>query len=282
MLNAAEELEKAATLCGEISEADNEGALTDSVLEPVSSLLGADMGVFRVFCASRNRAQLTTIRTLGVPDRVNDAYLTRFFKLDPARQILEQRFTTPMFADEVNGGWPPVAEGTTVPASSMRRYRQDFQRYRRDFLLPNRLYHHLGFCFQEQSRRRTFLFDFHRVTESAPFGKLEFAQARILAALLHAKLSQVQVLEEQQSEDEPAYTDGFGERLSSRELEVAEAVALGLSNKEIAMSMQISVRTVENHMRSIFAKLGVTTRTRLAAKLHEARSKRSVTATTAV
>jgi DNA-binding NarL/FixJ family response regulator len=56
--------------------------------------------------------------------------------------------------------------------------------------------------------------------------------------------------------------------LSARELEVAEAVALGLSNKEVAASLNISVRTVENHMRSIFAKLSVNTRTRLAAKLH--------------
>jgi DNA-binding NarL/FixJ family response regulator len=47
-------------------------------------------------------------------------------------------------------------------------------------------------------------------------------------------------------------------------------VALGLSNKQIAATLDISVRTVENHMRSIFEKLGVTTRTRLAAKFYEA------------
>ncbi len=229
---------------------------------------------------------MTTIRTLGVPERVNDAYLTRFFKLDPARQVLQQRLTTPMFADQVDaGGWLPLrssAKGLEVPDSSMRRYRQDFLRYRRDFLLPNRLYHHLGFCFQEAVTRHTFLFDFHRVTESAPFGRLELARARILAALLHAKFSPIHKLDEQHREDEPAHSQALGERLSARELEVAEAVALGLSNKEIATSMEISVRTVENHLRSIFSKLNVTTRTRLAAKLHEARSSPLVTVTTAV
>jgi DNA-binding NarL/FixJ family response regulator len=58
-----------------------------------------------------------------------------------------------------------------------------------------------------------------------------------------------------------------GSQLSSREIEVAEAVALGLSNKQVAASLGISVRTVENHLRSIFAKLGVATRTRLVADL---------------
>ena len=60
------------------------------------------------------------------------------------------------------------------------------------------------------------------------------------------------------------------DQLSAREIEVAAAVALGMSNKEVAASLKISVRTVENHMRSIFAKLRVSTRTRLAAKLREA------------
>lgn len=286
MSNAAVELEDAATLCGEISRLDSEAELTAAVLEPISSFLGADMGVFRVFSVAQNRARLSTIQTLGVPERVNDAYLTRFFKLDPARQILQQHLTTPMFADEAKGGgWLPTlssAAPPAVPVSSMRRYRQDFLRYRSDFLLPNRLYHHLGFCFQEPSRHRTFLFDFHRVTESTPFGRPEFARARILAALLHAKFSRIHAFDDGQHEDGPAHPQGFGERLSTRELQVTEAVALGLSNKEIAASMKISVRTVENHMRSIFAKLDVTTRTRLAAKLHEARSKRSVTVTTVV
>jgi len=48
--------------------------------------------------------------------------------------------------------------------------------------------------------------------------------------------------------------------LSERELEVLRLVAGGISNKDIALSLVISVRTVQAHMRSIFSKLGVGSR----------------------
>ena len=52
-----------------------------------------------------------------------------------------------------------------------------------------------------------------------------------------------------------------GQRLSERESEVLAWVARGAANKEIARSMGLSVRTVEAHLRSIFAKLLVGSRT---------------------
>jgi DNA-binding NarL/FixJ family response regulator len=48
---------------------------------------------------------------------------------------------------------------------------------------------------------------------------------------------------------------------SPRETEVLALVARGASNKEIAKSMGLSVRTVEAHLRNIFAKLLVSSRT---------------------
>lgn len=51
------------------------------------------------------------------------------------------------------------------------------------------------------------------------------------------------------------------QRLSERESEVLALVARGAANKDIARSMGLSVRTVEAHMRSIFAKLEVGSRT---------------------
>jgi DNA-binding NarL/FixJ family response regulator len=53
--------------------------------------------------------------------------------------------------------------------------------------------------------------------------------------------------------------------LTLREEEVLELVRQGLSNKEIALSMQISLGTVRAHLRSIFRKLDVTSRAGAAA-----------------
>ncbi len=52
--------------------------------------------------------------------------------------------------------------------------------------------------------------------------------------------------------------------LTPMERKVAELVAQGLSNKEIARRLQLSVRTVESHVRNALAKVGVPNRTQLA------------------
>lgn len=45
-------------------------------------------------------------------------------------------------------------------------------------------------------------------------------------------------------------------QLTRREYEIAELLAWGASKKEVAEHLFISVRTVENHTRNIFEKLG--------------------------
>ena len=52
--------------------------------------------------------------------------------------------------------------------------------------------------------------------------------------------------------------------LSAREDEVVRLVAEGLPNKQIAAQLQLSVRTVESHVRHALAKLGLANRTQLA------------------
>jgi non-specific serine/threonine protein kinase len=52
--------------------------------------------------------------------------------------------------------------------------------------------------------------------------------------------------------------------LSEREVEVARLVADGFSNKAIAAKLQLSVRTVESHVRHVLAKVGLENRTQLA------------------
>ncbi len=56
-------------------------------------------------------------------------------------------------------------------------------------------------------------------------------------------------------------TDPLTEPLSDRETEVLHLLAHGYTNKDIAQTLLISVRTVEAHLRSIYGKLGVRSRT---------------------
>jgi len=57
--------------------------------------------------------------------------------------------------------------------------------------------------------------------------------------------------------------------LSEREAEVARLVARGLSNKRIASHLQLSVRTIEDHVRHALAKTGLENRTQLATWVSE-------------
>lgn len=59
---------------------------------------------------------------------------------------------------------------------------------------------------------------------------------------------------------------GGGVTLSERELEVVRLVVEGASNDEIGARLGISSRTVESHLRRLFERLGVASRTELAAR----------------
>ena len=56
-------------------------------------------------------------------------------------------------------------------------------------------------------------------------------------------------------------------RLTPQERTVATLVASGMSNKEVAEELVLSVKTIEYHLGNVFTKLQVTSRGRLAAKI---------------
>lgn len=59
-----------------------------------------------------------------------------------------------------------------------------------------------------------------------------------------------------------------GVRITAREREVIEAIAEGLSNKEIATRLGITTDTVKSHVRSVMEKLTLHTRLQIAAYAH--------------
>ncbi|HWH94735.1 MAG TPA: helix-turn-helix transcriptional regulator, partial [Baekduia sp.] len=58
-----------------------------------------------------------------------------------------------------------------------------------------------------------------------------------------------------------------GGPLTAREREIAELVATGRTNREIAEQLVLSARTVEAHLRNIYCKLGVRSRVELTRNL---------------
>jgi ATP/maltotriose-dependent transcriptional regulator MalT len=53
------------------------------------------------------------------------------------------------------------------------------------------------------------------------------------------------------------------DQLTSQELQIARFVAQGLANKEVAAQLFLSPRTIDYHLRNVFAKLGIKSRIQL-------------------
>lgn len=235
------------------------GDVSAGLLEPMASFIGAESAAIRLTTGSDPDAIPSPLALLDIPAAVGDAYLGRYCDLDPARRLPQRGNAGPVFADpDRPGEWLNVEAPDVGPD-----FRARFREYRRNFLLPFNLVHHAGF-YLEVAEEQTLLFDFHRGRRGRPFGRLETSRMHVAARYLYGRVAA------RWNPAPAAFPPGTPARtLSPREAEVASAVAAGMSNKAIAVALWISVRTVENHLRSIFDKLGVDSRTQLAAVLHD-------------
>ncbi|MBE9609572.1 response regulator transcription factor [Chitinilyticum litopenaei] len=77
---------------------------------------------------------------------------------------------------------------------------------------------------------------------------------------------------QQRSEAMATPTAGALQTLTGRERDVAQLVADGSSNKQIARALNITDRTVKTHLTAVFSKLGVADRLQLALLLHQQQS----------
>jgi DNA-binding NarL/FixJ family response regulator len=94
------------------------------------------------------------------------------------------------------------------------------------------------------------------------------ARQLLLAAGYRRRATAAEALARQLSEEceglaPPLADSPGGVQLTAREREIAALAALGLSNREIAARLVVSLRTVENHLSRAFVKLGVTSRREL-------------------
>lgn len=70
-------------------------------------------------------------------------------------------------------------------------------------------------------------------------------------------------------EPEPAGTLAMPGLLTTRETEIAQLLMRGMTNKQIASKLVIAKRTVDSHVQNILIKLGISSRSQIAALLNE-------------
>ena len=123
--------------------------------------------------------------------------------------------------------------------------------------------HHVLLARLAHSDTECFVLGFHRAAGERRFSDADVARLAGLLPLLGSTLSRVQLAEElNKPRGHAALVPKFA-ALTLREREIAADVAEGLANKHIARRRGVSVHTVENHLRSIFRKTGVDSRTKL-------------------
>ena len=71
----------------------------------------------------------------------------------------------------------------------------------------------------------------------------------------------IKLLKRHTGADTDSARPGPRESLSDREMEVLKLAAASMSNKEIAESLSVTVRTVKAHLSNVFAKMNVASRT---------------------
>jgi predicted ATPase/DNA-binding NarL/FixJ family response regulator len=119
-----------------------------------------------------------------------------------------------------------------------------------------------------------YLLDYHAECESAvrrALGERSFETAHRAGTDSPLAENAAYALGEVDEVTGPDAPDGAS-ALTRRERQIAELVANGLSNREIAASLVISRRTAEGHVEHILAKLGFTSRVQVAAWVAEHRS----------
>jgi two-component system, NarL family, response regulator LiaR len=88
------------------------------------------------------------------------------------------------------------------------------------------------------------LSELHRALQEVALGRKAFDKDSLAQAARHQHELPVQI-----------------EGLTNREIEVLSSAGRGLTNKEIGKALFISDRTVQGHLKNIYEKLGVATRT---------------------
>lgn len=279
----SKDIDAALDLANDVLHLGSDPDFAEDLLKPIGSLIGADMAAFREIDLSDGAPRIGRHAPCGVPDRLHNQYLNDFYKLDPAILRVSRGATRSGLANVMEVGLYGMDSYSTSQWAS-----ETGQRYLRGFLTPNRLLNNICMHVLLGDKRRLFLLDFHRPSSSTPFSEQELALAQMICPAVQLLCAEFLAparppVMRRGSQGAKTCLFEFGaldiaaraapsvasaaSNLTDRERDVILAVMKGLSNKEIARHLGVSVRTAENHLRAIYKKCDVHTRAQLTASL---------------
>jgi DNA-binding CsgD family transcriptional regulator len=217
------------------------GELGTDVLPRLADEARASSASFRQVHEAGEASRLGHSAAHGVEPREHERWKAAFPALDPVGVVA--------------GGPPGTCEAFSV--ADLPQYREALRSpLLQAFYEPNGV-HHAVIARIELPHTERITFGLHRTRAEGAFRRTDIERVAARLRPLHATVLRLW-------RTDPARRASALTELTAREREIAADIAEGLSNKEIARRRAISVRTVENHVAALFAKLSVERRTQLA------------------
>jgi DNA-binding CsgD family transcriptional regulator/GAF domain-containing protein len=252
-----------------ISRCESYDGVVAAILRPIMSRLGASAGAF--FQVETDGGRPLALEKGAFQGPFTEAaarYRSQLFREDP---LFRYRSMAPiLLSDMLSGARRPDIT-------------RDLRVYQRDFLARHGIGDIIGLHFPVRCGARTKIVavsfqrragmqnytssEIHLMNEVTPALKLALTNLALDAEItsLAARIAALPDVGGP-TQDAPVKI-----ALTQREIEIVDALRAGHSNASMAQSFGLSVRTVENHLRSIYAKATVNSRTQLLAKLFQTR-----------
>ncbi|MER2507624.1 MAG: LuxR C-terminal-related transcriptional regulator [Amaricoccus sp.] len=239
-----------------------------SVLDPIAHFVGAESSVYLHFRGAEHDNRLVRYIYQGPRPDAPEAYRNRLYDLDPVvRPSLDRTCHVDSF-EETETGILSIHEG--IRAS---RY---YQVFLHPFDLGSMVV--LTIPIGAPAARDLICLGFHRSLNSRAFAPTERHALAAVAAAARAALGVIyyrdaaigkasKIAIPGSGMQGPAWHYGRRLGLTEREVEVLHALTTGRTNLNIAHALNISIRTVENHLRSIYSKANVNSRTQILSRI---------------
>lgn len=250
---------------------ENMDELQEQTLAAIEHSVGATSSLYTHVSGARHQLLFREGRYRGVHEGAVARWCDSYHRLDPfMHRYLNCLSTSPRNV---------VISSEVVPH---REYVAS--RFYNEFLKTQSIYHVMIIGLKPLDGAPFGLIGLHRTTRERGFSATDVAKANMLAPGIKGAVERILARQRLAQRDKDERVNALAEEprdtqlqqqqmarygLSRREREVASLLHKGLTSQAIATQLHISVRTVDNHVRSMFDKTGVHNRTTLLYRLSQ-------------